>query len=404
MAFAATTATRKVMNLKKRIRLLAGGTSASKTISILLYLIAAAQSDKQPTLTSVVSESFPHLKKGAMRDFINILQAHGYYDDARWNRSDFIYTFETGSKIEFFSADMPSKVRGPRRDRLFVNEANNVVRESWEQLLLRTREYAFADWNPVVDFYMYEDYGLTDETTVTSSDPDVDFVILTYQDNESLEAAIVNEIEKRKVNRSWYRVYGQGKRGEVEGKIYRNWKIIDDVPHEARLERRGLDFGYTNDPSALVDIYYHNGGYILDEQLYRKGMSNKQIADFIQMLEKPQTMVIPDSAEPKSIDELKLYGLVVQPAIKGQGSIAQGIQYIQDQQISVTKRSINLIKEYRNYLWQTDKDGKVINVPEGGLDHCLDAVRYGLSSFQAPVTVQPYKPPSMVARKRANAR
>lgn len=403
MAFTATTATRKVMDLKRRIRLLAGGTSASKTISVLLYLIARAQTDTKPTLTSVVSESFPHLKRGAMRDFINILQAHNYYDDNRWNRSDFTYTFETGSKIEFFSADMPSKVRGPRRDRLFVNEVNNVVKESWEQLLLRTREFAFADWNPVVDFYMYEDYGLTDETVIGSTDPDVDFIVLTYQDNESLEAAIVNEIEKRKVNKSWYRVYGQGKRGEVEGKIYRNWTIIDDVPHEARLERRGLDFGYTNDPSALVDIYYYNGGYVLDEQLYRKGMSNKQIADFIQMLEKPQTMVIPDSAEPKSIDELRLYGVVVQPAIKGQGSISQGIQYVQDQQISVTKRSINLIKEYRNYLWQTDKDGRIINVPEGGLDHALDAVRYGLSSFQVRTDVQPYKPPAMLARKRANA-
>jgi phage terminase large subunit len=136
--FAATTATKRVIKLDKRIRLLAGGTSASKTISILLYLIARAQSDKTPTLTSIVSESFPHLKRGCIRDFLTILQTHNYYDDNRWNKSDFTYTFETGSKIEFFSADMPSKVRGPRRDRLFVNEANNVARESWEQLLLRT--------------------------------------------------------------------------------------------------------------------------------------------------------------------------------------------------------------------------------------------------------------------------
>lgn len=404
MLYSATTATRKICTMRRRIRLAAGGTSASKTISILLKLINDAQADRVPTLTSVVSESFPHLKRGAMRDFINILQAHNYYDDNRWNRSDYTYTFETGSKIEFFSADVPSKVRGPRRDRLFVNEANNVPKESWEQLLLRTRQYAYADWNPVTDFYMYEDYGLTDETVVGSSDDDVDFVILTYQDNESLEAAIVKEIEKRKASRQWFRVYGQGKRGEVEGKIYKGWRIIDEVPHEARLERRGLDFGYSIDPSALVDIYYCNGGYILDEQLYRKGMSNKQIADFIQMLDKPQTMVIADSAEPKSIDEIKGYNVVMQPATKGQGSIAQGIQYVQDQQISITKRSINLIKEYRNYLWQTDKDGKIINVPEGGNDHALDAVRYALSSFQVRSNVTAYKPQAMLARKRAHSR
>jgi phage terminase large subunit len=404
MMFTATTATNKVIALRKRIRLLAGGTSASKTISILLYLIAKAQADKRPTLTSVVSESLPHLKRGAIRDFINILQAHGYYNDDRWNRSDFTYTFETGSKIEFFSADVPSKVRGPRRDRLFVNEVNNVDKESWEQLLLRTREFAFGDWNPVTDFYMYEDYGLTDENVVSSTDPDVDFIILTYQDNESLEQAIVNEIEKRKHNKQWFKVYGQGKRGEVEGKIYKNWRIIDDIPHEARLERRGLDFGYSNDPTALVDVYYHNGGYIIDEQLYRKGMSNKDIADFINNLERPQTIVVADSAEPKSIDELKLYGVPVQPANKGQGSVTQGIQYVQDQQVSITKRSTFTIKEYRNYLWQTDKEGKIINKPEGGLDHALDAFRYALEAGK-PVAVEnaAYYPQDMLRRQQMNA-
>ena len=149
--FKATTATKKIVAMNKRIRLVAGGTSASKTISILLYLISRAQSDTSPTLSSVVSESFPHLKRGAIRDFINIMEAHGYFEDGRWNKSESTYTFETGSKLEFFSADQPGKVRGPRRDRLFVNEANNVDKESWDQLLLRTREFAYADWNPVAD-------------------------------------------------------------------------------------------------------------------------------------------------------------------------------------------------------------------------------------------------------------
>jgi phage terminase large subunit len=389
MSFAATTATHKVIKLRKRIRLLSGGTSASKTISILLYLIDKAQSDKKPTLTSVVSESFPHLKRGSMRDFLNILQEHDYYDENRWNKTESTYTFETSSKLEFFSADMPSKVRGPRRDRLFVNEANNVAKESWDQLLLRTREIAFADWNPTSDFYMYEDYDLRDEGEVGSSDPNVDFLILTYKDNEALDESIVQEIEKRRANVGWWRVYGEGKRGEVEGKIFINWKIIDEIPHEARLVRYGLDFGYSNDPTAIVAIYYYNGGYILDEITYQKGLSNKQIADILN--NQPKCMVMADSAEPKSIDELMLYGVNVQPTLKGQGSVNQGIQYVQDQQISITKRSVHGIKEYRNYMWDTDKEGRILNDPIDLWNHFMDATRYGFESLRPKEKHKPVK-------------
>lgn len=405
MTYTATTATKKIIALNNRIRLLAGGTSASKSVSALLYLITRAQSDKTPTLTSIVSESFPHLKRGVMRDFLNILQSHNYYVDERWNKSDYIYTFETGSKIEFFSADQPSKVRGPRRDRLFVNEANNVEREAWEQLLLRTKEFAMADWNPVSDFYLYEDYGLHDEHDLPyADDPDTDFIILTYKDNESLDAAIVNEIEKRKHNRNWFRVYGEGKRGELEGRIYKDWKVdVTDIPHTARLERRGLDFGYSMDPAAVVDIYYHDGGYILDERLYQKGMSNQALAEFIKNLENPQTLLIADSAEPKSIDEMKMYGVNVLPATKGPGSLNQRIQYMQGKRISVTRRSVNLIKEYRSYMWQSDKEGRILTAPEPGNDHALDAAGYALASLNVKQGIQPYKPKQMLQLKYGRA-
>lgn len=392
MPYIETTATTKIKKLNKRIRAVAGGTSASKTISILLYLIARAQYDTSPTLTSIVSESFPHLRRGSMRDFLNIMQEHGYFKDNLWSKTDYTYTFETGSKIEFFSADQPSKVRGPRRDRLFVNEANNVPREAWEQLLIRTKELAFADWNPTNDFYIYEDY-ITNEELMQTNSEDVDFIILTYKDNEALDPAIVKEIESRKQNKNWWRVYGQGLRGEVEGKIYKDWRIVDDIPHEARLERYGLDFGYSQDPAAIIAIYYYNGGYIFDEITYQKGMSNQRLADVFKNI--PLATVIADSAEPKSIDEIKEYGVSVIPANKGQGSINQGISYLQDQQISVTKRSTNLIKEYRNYLWKTDKEGHILNIPEGGLDHGLDAARYAMESLRPRQEHKPkyqYKP------------
>lgn len=379
--FEETTATKKIKKLDKRLRAVAGGTSASKTVSILLYLIAKAQYDKKPSLTSVVSESFPHLRKGAMRDFLEIMQSHGYFKDDLWSKTDFTYTFETGSKLEFFSADQPGKVRGPRRDRLFVNEVNNVPKETFDQLVLRTREFVFADWNPVADFYIYEDYGINDDP-ISVEAGHVDFIILTYKDNEALDQEIVDEIERRKLNKQFWRVYGEGKRGEMEGRVFTGWKPIDEIPHEARLERRGLDFGYSNDPTAIVDIYYYNGGYILDEQLYRKGMSNKMIADYLNNLPSPNTIVMCDSAEPKSIDELRTYGVPALAVNKGRGSVNQGIQYVQDKRISYTKKSLNLAKEYRNYLWDEDKDGHRINKPVDIFNHLLDAVRYGFEGMR----------------------
>jgi phage terminase large subunit len=166
----------------------------------------------------------------------------------------------------------------------------------------------------------------------------------------------------------------------MEGRIYTDWQIIDDVPHEARLERHGLDFGYSNDPAAIVDVYHYNGGIILDERMYQTGVSNRRIADFIKNLN--QALTIADSAEPKSIDEIKEYGVMILPANKGQGSVNQGINYLQDQKVSITKSSVNLIKEYRNYLWKTDKDGNIMTVPEKGNDHLLDATRYAVESLR----------------------
>lgn len=381
MIFLRTTATEKLLKLKKRIRGIAGGTSASKTISILMILIDKAQSDKKPTLTSIVSESFPHLKRGAIRDFLNIMEAHGYFNDSKWNKTDYTYTFDNGSKIEFFSADMPSKVRGPRRDRLFINEANNIPYEAFEQLEIRTKDEIWLDWNPTNEFWFY---------TEVKDKNNVDFIKLTYKDNQGLAQSIVDSIETRKGNKNWWRVYGLGELGEVEGKIYKDWKLIDTIPHEARLERRGLDFGYSVDPTSILDIYYYDGGYIFDEKTHQKGLTNKQIADIL--LNLPQTLVMADSAEPKSIDEIKGYGISILPAQKGQGSVHQGISYVQSQQISVTKRSLNIIHEYRNYMWKTDKDGKILDVPEKGFDHSMDAVRYGmeaLKGYQGEINIPP---------------
>lgn len=383
MAYIVTTATKKLLKLKKRIRVVAGGTSAAKTISILEILIDYAQSHEKK-LISIVSESFPHLRRGAMRDFQNIMQAQGYWNETRWSKTDYTYTFESGCKIEFFSADQPGKVRGPRRDVLFINECNNVTYEAFDQLRIRTKEIIWLDYNPTSEFWYY---------TEVKEHYDHDFITLTYLDNEALDPAIVADIEAHKHNKNWWNVYGLGQLGEAEGRIYSGWRIIDEIPHEARLERRGLDFGYSNDPAAIVDVYYYNGGYILSERLYRKGMHNNEIAAFINNLDSPQTLVIADSAEPKSIDEIRMHGVAILPiekrGVPGKSYLKASIDYMQQQKISVTKSSVNLIREYRNYLWQTDKDGRIINEPEGGLDHALDAARYALDGLRPTQNDQP---------------
>lgn len=370
--FQLTTATKKVASLEKRIKIIQGGTSASKTISILLLLIDKAQFDKKPTLTSICAESLPHLKRGAMRDFLAILKEHNYYNDKLWNRSDFTYTFETGSQIEFFGVDQPDKLRGARRDRLFINEANNVPFEAFEQLEVRTKEEVFIDFNPTNEFWAF--------TEIIGKRDDVDYIILTYKDNEALSQEIIDSLEQRMNRPGWWKVYGEGQLGEVEGKIYKGWQIIDELPHEARLERFGLDFGYTNDPTAIVGIYKHNEGYIWDEVAYQKGLLNKAIADII-LAQPDKRLTVADSAEPKSIDEIAGYGVSIVGAEKGADSVRHRINLVQDQKISITKRSANIIHEYRNYLWKTDRNGKVLNEPEHQYSHAMDAGGYAMAEL-----------------------
>ena len=323
---------------------------------------------------TVVAESYPHLEGGAIRDFKAIMVAQGYWEDKRWNGSKHYYTFPTGTVIEFKSIDKLGKAHGPRRDVLFVNEANYIDYVIADQLITRTRKIVWLDWNPTTEFWFY--------TEMLNRRDDLDFITLTYKDNEALDDITKQEILSHKHNKNWWKVYGLGQLGEIEGRIYTGWRFIDEVPFEARLERRWLDFGYSNDPSAIGEVYYCNGGWIFNELLYRKGMSNKQLADFLNATEKPETTVVADSAEPKSIDEISGYGLNILPCEKGKDSVVNGIQLVQDQPISVTKKSLNLIKEYRGYLWMTDKNGKIINEEDPACaNHHMAGIRYALSTL-----------------------
>lgn len=375
--FENTTATRKIFEMRKRIRAVAGGTSASKTISILVWLIDYCQT-RRNKLCTVVSVSYPHLSAGAIRDFQAIMKDRGYWRDALWHDTKHQYVFETGCVLEFQAIDTFGKAHGPRRDILFINEANNLDYKIADQLITRTRELVWLDWNPSEEYWFY--------TEMQPNRDDIDFITLTYLDNEALlhepGQITIKEIESHKHNPGWWKVYALGQLGDTEGRIYTGWRSIGDIPFEARLMRRGLDFGFAKDPLGLVDVYYHNGGFILDEQLYVKGMGNETLARYLVNMEDGDTLVIADAAEPKSIEDVAGYGVPIVACEKGPGSLNRQIKHVQAQKISYTAKSINLAKEYRKYYWKVDKNGNTLTVPETSPDHLLDAGRYALESLK----------------------
>ncbi len=299
------------------------------------------------------------------------MQGAGYWNEDCWHDTKHTYTFPgTGSILEFLSIDTYGKAHGPRRDVLFINEANNLAYNIADQLITRTRKVVWMDWNPSSEFWFYTD--------MKPNRTDIDFLTLTYLDNEGLDEQSIAEIESHRHNKRWWTVYGEGQLGEARGRIFTDWQIIDEIPHEARLYRRGLDFGYTNHPTSVAAVYEYNGGVILDEELYQKGMKNQQIAEFIKELSEPNMLVRADSSEPKSIDEIKTYGVNIIGADKGVGSVNRGIDKVQGLRVSITARSINGIREYRNYMWEVDKNDMVTNTPVDDFNHFIDAARYAL--------------------------
>lgn len=365
-----TTAQTKIKALRKRIRIVQGGTSSSKTFTILPLLIQYAIQTPNSEI-SVVAESIPHLKRGALKDFLKIMDWTNNMNHNNFNKSNLTYKFSNGSYIEFFSADQPDKLRGARRDILFINECNNVSFESYQQLAIRTKKFIYLDYNPTNEFWVHTE--LMNEATS-------DFIILTYKDNEALDPAIVKEIEKAKVKaetssywENWWKVYGLGQIGTLEGVIFNNWQQIDVLPNDARLLGYGVDFGYSNDPTAIVEVYKWNDKRIINEICYQKELSNSQIAKFI----KTQDDCYCDSAEPKSIAELRAFGINARAVRKGSDSINFGIQVMQEQEYLVTKQSTNLINELRKYAWDKDKKtGATLNKPIDMFNHAIDAFRY----------------------------
>lgn len=356
--------------MKKRIKIIPGGSSAGKTYGIIPILIDRAIKQNGITI-SIVSESMPHLRRGCIKDFLTIMKSTNRFISKNWNSTISTYKFTNGSVIEFFSVDSSDSLRGARRNILYINECNKVSYEAFNQLAMRTDGDIYLDFNPTHKFWIEE----------VKQSIEAETLVLTYKDNEALSNNIINFLESKRVLAktssywsNWCKVYLDGETGSLEGVIFKNYSLVDSLPVEANLIGLGVDFGFTNDPTAVVAVYKYNNKIVLDEVIYQKGLLNSQIANMIKD-KGYDTYLFCDSAEPKSIAELKIHGLYARPTTKGGGSVLYGIQLLQNYEMLVTKNSKNLINELDNYKWK-EKDGETLNEPVDNFNHLIDALRY----------------------------
>ena len=345
-----------------------GGTSSGKTYNILQLLYTIALKSKTKLLISIVSESMPHLKKGAMRDFFNIIEV--VYNEKNHNKTDGVYRVNN-SVIEFFSADSSAKVRGPRRDILYINECNNLPYETYFQLLIRTKGSVFLDYNPVSEFWVHK-------KGVVNAD-DSKFIKSTYLDNKHLSASIQRSIESRKHDENWWRVYGMGEVGSIEGLIFKKFKIVDKIS-QSNWTVYGLDFGFSVDPSSLIRVSMSDGEIYLEELIYEKGLTSDDLSSKFKQLGLVSTdEIYADSADPKTIAELYSRRWNIRGAKKGPDSVRSGIDLMLGFKINITKNSVNLIREFRNYQWIKNKDGDELPKPIDFDNHAIDASRYAMT-------------------------
>lgn len=382
MTIALTTATKKIKETLLEptfYKVIQGGMSSSKTFSIMILLVGYAESYPDSLIT-VAGMTYNHLATGTMRDFKKIMEETGRWDAASFNKSSKIYSFSNGSQIEFLSTDNMTS-RGPRRDVLFVNEANGIDYETFDQLASRTRDFVILDYNPSAKFWAHEQ--LVEKQPNRTS-----FITLTYNENEALSAQERENIESRKPNpgeepSNWWIVYGLGQIGTLEGNIYNGWQEsdADGVSTTGKLIRYGLDFGFSNDESAMVAIYALEDGRIgIKEVLYKKGILGSQYAGILKSQNiDPNILIVADSARPEIIAEIKAQGYRIVGADKNPGSVKRGIDRVSQKQIIYC--GSNLKREYLSYAWRKKRTGEILDEPQDGNDHLMDALRYAIDDL-----------------------
>lgn len=343
-----------------------GSTRSGKTYSVCQMLSLFVPYREKKSI-SIVSPSLPHLKRGARRDFLDILETSGMYSDAQFNKTDNIYQYPNGSYVEFFGAEEPGKVRGPGRDILFVNEANLLPFNVYTQLALRTKEVIILDFNPVDEASWV--YDVADK-------PGNLLIHSTYKDNPFLPKEQVDEIEGLKdADENLWKVFGLGLRGASSEIIYTHWRQ-GDFPKGCETVY-GVDFGY-NVPSSVIKIGFHEGSCYVKEMLYETKLTTNDLVERLKGIDiRKSDELFCDNAEPKTIEELKRAGYNAKPAEK---DVYAGIQKVKSMPLIVTPDSVNLIKEIKSYKWKLDKDGKIHpdEVPVKFNDHAMDAMRYGI--------------------------
>lgn len=346
-----------------------GGTRSSKTWSTLQLLHLLCVNSENPLVISCVAATLPMVKRGMLRDYRQMLLAENEWDENAFNKSDCTYTYANGCMIEFFGVDNASKVHGSARDILFVNEAQTIPREIFRQLDIRTRKKVIIDFNPVRKFWGETEFVGDRYLTIHS----------TYKDNPYLSEEQVSAIEKNQNDANWWRVYGEGETGGVEGNVYPEYEVIEDMPETFTGRCLGLDFGFVNDPTAIVDIRFQGWDLYVDLLCYETGLLNANIAEYLTVNGINRIVTVCDNAEQKSIVELQQKRVKAMPCIKGRGSVAGGIAQVKQFKLHVTKRSVKLLDELDNYKWIKDEaTDTYANEPIDAWNHALDAMRYGV--------------------------
>ena len=360
-----------LLNSNKKITIEQGGTRSGKTYNILLYIIFHYCLKNTKKTITICRKTFPAVRGSVMRDFLDILKIHGIYSEVDHNKSSHEYTLN-GNRVEFISLDQPQKVRGRKRSLLFINEANELNFEDWQQLIFRTEEKIILDFNPSDEFHWIYDRAIPRD--------DADFYITTYLDNEFLNDSIKEEIERLKdTDETYWQIYGLGLKGVSKATIFQV-KATNTIPEDAEFVSYGADAGYTNDPTVLVSVYKKDLNLYIKEHIYQTQMTTYDIANKWRQIGIQREPIYFDSAEPRLIEELKRMGFNVRPSLKGSDSINAGIDLLKRFKLHIHEDSHNCLQEFRNYKWQEDRSGKLLNKPIDKKDHTIDSVRYATYS------------------------
>lgn len=384
MKYSITTTLEKLQTLTARIWVVQGGTSAGKTIAILWYVLNWAIENPGKVCT-IVSDTFPNLRTGAMRDFLDICRETNILQVCTWNKTNSTLYLTNGSLIEFYSVDTMG-AHGARRDLLYVNEANRIDWETFSQLEVRTRGRVILDFNPVNEFWAHT------ELIKNPSRTDVDFLKVTYLDNEALDVATVNALEQRKGDgtSNWWRVYGLGEIGSLEGNVYEGWVSCTEIPNNCKLVRYGVDFGFSNDPTAVVAVYEDENNEIwLKQELCQCKLLTPDLVAHLQALVQMDgdALFVCDNARPEIIAELQANGIRAIGCNKTPGEKMNGKRYnielVQRRKVHYLPTDKELEREYLTYAWRKKKStGEILDEPEDGNDHCMDAIAYAIRDLE----------------------